>query len=80
MKIKNTFKFLIIAFLATQLGACDKNEAEQKFDKTPTERINAQKKELNDVLLSSEYGWKAVYYTDNTQPVSYTHLTLPTKA
>ena len=74
MKIKNTFKFLIIAFLATQLGACDKNEAEQKFDKTPTERINAQKKELNDVLLSSEYGWKAVYYTDNTQLGGFTHL------
>ena len=74
MKIKNIFKFLIIAFLATQLGACDKNEAEQKFDKTPTERINAQKKELNDVLLSSEYGWKAVYYTDNTQLGGFTHL------
>lgn len=74
MKIKNTFKFLIIAFLATQLGACDKNEAEQKFDKTPTERINAKKKELNDVLLSSEYGWKAVYYTDNTQLGGFTHL------
>ncbi|UUF12521.1 MULTISPECIES: DUF4302 domain-containing protein [Flavobacterium] len=74
MKIKNIFKFLIIAFLATQLGACDKNEAEQKFDKTPTERINAQKKELNDVLLTSEYGWKAVYYTDNTQLGGFTHL------
>lgn len=74
MKIKNIFKFLIIAFLATQLGACDKNEAEQKFDETPTERINAQKRELNDVLLSSEYGWKAVYFTDNTQLGGFTHL------
>jgi len=74
MKIKNIFKFLIIAFLATQLGACDKNEAEQKFDKTPTERLNIQKKELNDVLLSSEYGWKAVYFTDNTQLGGFTHL------
>lgn len=74
MKIKNIFKFLIIVFLAIQLGACDKNEAEQKFDKTPTERINDQKKELNDVLLSSEYGWKAVYYTDNTQLGGFTHL------
>nr|WP_294931042.1 DUF4302 domain-containing protein [uncultured Flavobacterium sp.] len=74
MKIKNIFKFLIIAFLATQLGACDQNEAEQKFDETPTERINARKKELNDVLLSSEYGWKLVYYTDNTQLGGFTHL------
>ncbi len=74
MKIKNIFKFLIVALLATQLGACDKNEAEQKFDETPTERINARKKELNDVLLSSEYGWKAVYFTDNTQLGGFTHL------
>ena len=74
MKIKNIFRFLIIAFLATQLGSCDSNEAEQKFDKTPAERINAKKKELNDVLLSSEYGWKAVYFTDNTQLGGFTHL------
>lgn len=46
MKIKNIFRFLIIAFLATQLESCDSNEAEQKFDKTPAERINAQKKSL----------------------------------
>ena len=74
MKIKNTVKLLIVAFLATQFGACDRNEAEQKFDKTPTERINAKVKELNDTLISSEYGWKAVYYTDNTQLGGFTHL------
>lgn len=74
MKIKNIFKFLIIAFLTAQLGACVSNEAEQKFDQTPAERLNAREKELNDLLLSSEYGWKAVYFTDNTQLGGFTHL------
>lgn len=72
MKIKNIFKFLIIAFLTAQLGACVSNEAEQKFDQTPAERLNAREKELNDLLLSSEYGWKAVYFTDNTQLGGFT--------
>jgi hypothetical protein len=74
MKVKNIFKYLIVAFLAIQLTACDKTDTEQNFELTPTERLNAQKKELNDLLLSSEQGWKAVYFTDNTQLGGYTHL------
>lgn len=74
MKVKNIFCYLIVAILALQLGACSNSEAEQKFDQTPTERLNAQKKELNDLLLSSEYGWKAIYFTDSTQLGGFTHL------
>ncbi|MNX35755.1 hypothetical protein D3C86_660280 [compost metagenome] len=75
MKIKNIYKFLFAAFLALQLSSCDNNtEADPKFDKTPTERLNAQKTELSDALLSSEFGWKAVYFTDNTVLGGYTHL------
>ena len=74
MKIKNIFKFLIFALLAMQLGSCTDTDAEQKFDKKPTERLNAQKKELSDLLLTSEHGWKAVYFTDNTQLGGFTHL------
>lgn len=74
MKVKNIFKYLIVAFLATQLAACDKTDTEQKFEQTPTERLNAQEKKLSDLLLSSEQGWKAVYFTDNTQLGGYTHL------
>jgi len=75
MKIKNIYKFLFAAFLALQLSACDNNtDAEPKFDQTPTERLNAQKAELNEVLLSSPEGWKAVYFTDNTVLGGYTHL------
>lgn len=74
MKVKNIFKYLIVAFLAMQLTSCDKTDTEQKFEQTPTERLNAQKKELRDLLLSSEQGWKAVYFTDNTQLGGFTHL------
>lgn len=65
----------MIAILVANLSACSNNtDAEQKFDVTPTERLNAQKKELNDLLLSSEQGWKAIYFTDDTQLGGYTHL------
>ncbi|MCD0476379.1 DUF4302 domain-containing protein [Flavobacterium sp. EDS] len=74
MKIKNIFSYLIVAIFALQLVACTNTDTEQKFDQTPTERTNAQKKELNDLLLSSEYGWKAIYFTDSTQLGGFTHL------
>lgn len=57
-----------------QIGSCSSTDAEQKFDQTPTERLNAQQKELSDLLLTSEHGWKAVYFTDNTVLGGYTHL------
>ncbi|PXY39401.1 hypothetical protein DMB65_18120 [Flavobacterium cheongpyeongense] len=75
MKIKFIYKFLFAAVLALQLSACDNNtDADPKFDKTPTERINAQMAELKEALLSSPEGWKAVYFTDNTILGGYTHL------
>ena len=75
MKPKNIFKYLMVAFSAILLSACTNNtDAEQIFDKTPADRINEQKTELNNALLSSEFGWKAVYFTDDTQLGGYTHL------
>ena len=74
MKTKNIFKYLMLIFLAVQLNSCVSTDAEQKFDESPTERLNKQKKELNDLLLSSENGWKAVYYTDDSQLGGFTHL------
>lgn len=74
MKAQNIYKYLIIGFIAILLAACTNTDAEQKFDQTPTERLNSQKKELVDILLSSENGWKAVYFTDNTVLGGYTHL------
>lgn len=74
MKAQHIYKYLIVGFLALLLTACSNTDAEQKFDKSPTERLNDQQKELNDALLSSEYGWKLVYFTDNTVLGGYTHL------
>lgn len=75
MKIINIVKYLFVAFLALQLSSCTPNtDAEQMFDKTPTERLNSQISELQTALLSSEFGWKAVYFTDNTVLGGYTHL------
>ncbi|MEP6929221.1 MAG: DUF4302 domain-containing protein, partial [Flavobacterium sp.] len=76
MKPKNILKYLIVAFLAVYLlGACtNSTEAEKIFDETPAERLSAQKTELNNALLSSEFGWKAVYFTDDSQLGGFTHL------
>lgn len=74
MKVKNIFSYLVVIILTLQLTACSNNDAIQKFNETPTERLITQKKELNDLLLSSQYGWKAVYFTDSTQLGGFTHL------
>lgn len=74
MKVKNIYKYLILFFAAGLLGSCTSTEADEKFDQLPSERIDAQKKELNDLVLSSEHGWKAVYYTDDSQLGGFTHL------
>lgn len=74
MKVKHIYKYLFLALVAVIMGACTSTEADQKFDETPLERLNGKKKELNDLLLSSSEGWKAVYYTDSTQLGGWTHL------
>ena len=75
MKVKTIIKYLLVAVLAIQLVSCDNKESlDSPFDGSPTERLNAREKELNDLLMSSELGWKAVYFTDNTQLGGFTHL------
>lgn len=75
MKIKNIYKYLFAAILILHLSSCNNNtDADQLFDETPTTRLNNQKSELNTALLSSQFGWKAVYFTDNTVLGGYTHL------
>jgi len=64
----------MISFGALLLGSCTSTEVDPKFDANATERLSGRKKELNDLLLSSSEGWKAVYYTDSTQLGGWTHL------
>lgn len=75
MKFKTIINYLLVAILAVQLVSCDNKESvDSPFNATPTERLNAKEKELNDLLESSEFGWKAVYFTDTTQLGGYTHV------
>jgi hypothetical protein len=74
MKAKYIYKYLMISFAALLLGSCSSPEVEAKFDQNATDRLSGRQKELNDVLLSSSEGWKAVYYTDSTQLGGWTHL------
>ena len=75
MKLKSIFNYILIAILAIQLVSCDNKETiESPFGATPTERLTAKQKELNDLLESSEFGWKAVYFTDVTQLGGFTHV------
>ncbi|TPG45416.1 DUF4302 domain-containing protein [Flavobacterium pectinovorum] len=74
MKTKNILKYLLLIILMLQVNSCVSTDAEQKFEDSPTERLNKQKKELDDLLLSAKDGWKAVYYTDDNQLGGFTHL------
>jgi len=74
MKAKHIYNYLMIALAAVLLASCSSPEVESKFDQNATERIAGRQKELNDLLLSSSEGWKAVYYTDSTQLGGWTHL------
>ena len=64
----------MISFAALFFGSCTSTEVDAKFDQNATERLSSHQKELNDVLLSSSEGWKAVYYTDSIQLGGWTHL------
>lgn len=75
MKLKKIFNHLLVAFFVFQFLSCDNKESlDSPFNATPSERLNAQQKELNNLLESAQYGWKAVYFTDTTQLGGYTHL------
>jgi Domain of unknown function (DUF4302) len=68
-------KYILTTIIAIQFASCTKEKgAEPFFNLTPTERENFKKKELSDALKSSQYGWKLVYFTDNTQMGGFTHL------
>ena len=69
--IKNSF--LAIILLLT-LQSCDDNETELLFNDVPAVRLEKQAKELQDLLKSSTDGWKATYFTDNTQLGGYSYL------
>ncbi|ALU25359.1 DUF4302 domain-containing protein [Myroides odoratimimus] len=70
-------KYIAKAFLATIILAgvvsCQKEE-DRVFDKSVAERLSEQEKKLKDLLLSSEYGWRVVYFTDTDGLGGFTYL------
>lgn len=65
--------FLAIILLLT-LQACNDNEAEVIFKDSPAVRLQKQTKELQELLKSSPEGWKATYFTDDTELGGYSYL------
>ncbi len=72
--MKKLIKLLLLVAIFLQFVACENKEDITLFNQNATERLNERSKELSDILLSSEYGWKAVYFTDSTQLGGFTHL------
>lgn len=70
---KNFIKGMLGVFLLTGLVSCNKDD-DSVFDQTVTERLTAQEAELREALESSEYGWKLVYFTDETKLGGFTFL------
>ncbi|MGL4583679.1 MAG: DUF4302 domain-containing protein [Flavobacterium sp.] len=70
-------KYITKAFIATMIvvgvASCQKEE-DRVFDKSVSERLSEQEKKLQDLLLSSEYGWKMVYVTDPEGFGGFTYL------
>lgn len=57
--------FLPLLFAALFIS-CDKdNQAEDLFGNNADARLEQQEKELREALLSSEHGWKLIYFTDD---------------
>lgn len=66
-------KAFLLTMILTGVVSCQKEE-DRVFDKPVSERLSEQEKKLQDLLLSSEYGWKLVYNTSEGDFGSYTYL------
>ncbi|WP_417886858.1 DUF4302 domain-containing protein [Zunongwangia sp.] len=62
------YKFAILVLLISSVFSCsDDNDPEDLFEASATERVEAQKIELNQLLQSAENGWKVTYFTDDPE-------------
>ena len=56
-------RLLLLPIIALTLFACQKNEPDDLFGKTPAERFNEKESELRSALTSAPQGWKLTYFT-----------------
>lgn len=59
---------------ALSIVSCQSDNFDNKFDENPTERTEKRRTELRNNLMSSEYGWKMTYFTDNSQLGGFSYL------
>ena len=59
-----------VVWAACVLGSC-KNEVDDVFDRDATSRIEAAITECDNMLQSSEYGWRFDYTPTNSAMVNY---------
>lgn len=71
--INRIFKGILGLFLLTAVMSCNK-EDDSVFNESATERLSKQEAELREALDSSEYGWKLVYFTDDSSLGGFTFL------
>lgn len=72
---KNTVKiFLSILFITFIIGCENDNDPEALFEGSTTERKEVAINDLNNLLQSSEQGWKVTYFTDDTQLGGFSFL------
>ncbi|MGS2761323.1 DUF4302 domain-containing protein [Sinomicrobium sp. M5D2P9] len=64
----------LLVLLGGTLLSCSNDDDKQLFPESPSERLSAREQELKDALLSSETGWKAIYFTNNERFGGFTLL------
>jgi hypothetical protein len=65
--------YIIFAF-GLIVQSCNNNDFEYKFDKTPDKRIKEKVDSYYNILTSSEYGWKTLYYPNEDEYGGYQFL------
>lgn len=67
-------RIIYISLIALLVYSCQKNEQENLFDKSPSERFEEKQKELRQELVAPEQGWKLTYFTKEKSFGGFTFL------
>lgn len=74
MKLKYIKSSLLALVLGTMAIGCQNNDPDDIFGEKPNVRVEKAREVLDNTLLSSEYGWKMMYFTDDTQLGGFAHV------
>lgn len=65
MRLRNIFYYGSLS-LCLLLTNCSDNEPKEVFKESATQRLKKRSSELKKKLQAPQYGWKTVYFTDNS--------------